>query len=539
MGNLLSTIRTRSRADRSISFDDYLEFFRYNNLEYPTFIQTLGGGHQQQLVPTFSGLGRGAYARNGIVFACIVAHMQLFSEIRFKFQPKRSYAPGDLYGTGALTLLEQPEPRKTTRQMLMQMSLDSQLAGNWYARKEQGVLRRMNPEWVTLVLGTPDPDGHVGDIDTEIVGYLYRPFGIGDPVTLLPDEVAHYAPVPDPNFPWRGMSWLQPVIEDIMGDNATTAHKLKFFENGATANTAVTLNISKPDEFQRWIELFDEDHKGVRNAYRTLFLGAGADVKVIGADMKQLDFKVTQAHGEVRVCNAARIPPIIVGVSEGLDSATYSNYGQARRAWADGSMRPDWGLACDILGPMIDVPPDSRLWYDDRQVAFLQEDQQDLAETQATQANAIASLINAGFKPATVVAAIQSGDLTQLQHTGLFSIQLQPPGTTFPGAGGGNANTASAERPQIACSLCHERASSNADCPRCAELHDALCADHVATVRQVAQQLGIGGDEAAAALLVSEPRKPSRVEELLAMNGHGPDWLIRERVKRAPSQMSA
>jgi hypothetical protein len=58
--------------------------------------------------------------------------------------------------------------------------------------------------------------------------------------------------------------------------------------------------------------------------------------------MKQIDFKVTQGHGETRIAAAAGVPPIIVGLSEGLEAATYSNYGQARRRFADVTMRPLW-----------------------------------------------------------------------------------------------------------------------------------------------------------------------------------------------------
>lgn len=533
MANLLSTVR-KPRADQRISFDDYVELFNYNNLQYPAFTQTLGGGKQQQLVPTFSGLGRGAYQRNGIIFSCILAHMQLFSEVSFKFRPKRSYAPGDLYGNGNLSILENPEPKVTTRRMLMQMSIDSQLAGNWYARREPGRLRRMNPEWVTLVLGTDRDDGIVGDIDTEVVGFIYRPFGIGNPVALLPEEVAHYHPVPDPNFPWRGMSWLQPVIEEIMGDSAMTTHKLKYLEEGATVNQAVKFDSAiKRDEFQRWIDLFEERHKGFRNAYRTLYLGGGADLSAIGSDFKQMDFKVVQAHGEVRVCNAARIPPIIVGVSEGLDSATYANYGQARRHWADGSIRPDWGLACDALAPVIDVPGDSVLWYDERGVAFLREDAQDLAQVQQIQANAIAQLINAGFKPDSAVKAVQSGDLSYLSHTGLYSVQLLPPGmgtmNTPPAAapnGNGNALAAGVimRDGALKCTLCHERASRNADCPKCEALADVLATDQDLTLAHLSAQLGLDSPEQVAALLADEPapqRKPVRDYLSLAVsNGH-------------------
>jgi phage portal protein BeeE len=444
--NLLDAWRRPARADAQLSFNEFLQLFNYQGLEYPVLTQTLGGGKQQQILPTLSGLARGAFARNGIVFACVVARMQLFSEVVFKFRPRGSYAQGDLFGTQDLALLEQPWPRGTTRHMLMQMSVDEQLAGNAYLQKTVNAdtgapqLRRINPEWMTIVLGNPRSDGVVGDIDTEVIGYAYRPQGVGDPEPLRVEEVAHFAPIPDPVFPFRGMSWLQPVIEEIRADGASTEHKLKFFENGATPNLVVTLDSNlKRDEFERWIDLFEDGHQGVQNAYRTLYLAGGADAKVVGQDFRQMDFKVTQAHGETRICNAARIPPIIAGVSEGLDSATYSNYGQARRAWADGTIRPLWGLACGTLSQLINVPLNADLWYSDLGVAFLQEDRKDVAEIQQIQAATIKSLIDAGYKPDTVVAAVESGDYSKLVHTGLYSIQLQPPGTTFAPTANGNS----------------------------------------------------------------------------------------------------
>ena len=50
---------------------------------------------------------------------------------------------------------------------------------------------------------------------------------------------------------------------------------------------------------------------------------------------------------------------------------------------------------------------------------------------QQMQAATIKSLIDAGFKPDTAVAAVQAGDYSLLVHTGLYSVQLQPPGTSF------------------------------------------------------------------------------------------------------------
>jgi phage portal protein BeeE len=175
---------------------------------------------------------------------------------------------------------------------------------------------------------------------------------------LLPEQVAHFAPLPDPMARFRGMSWLSPILEEILADRSAITHKKSFFDNGAKLGYVVTLgdNITNPDQFDKWVDKFKGGHEGEWNAYKTLFLASGADVKTVGADMKQVDFSAVQGHGETRICAAARVPPIIVGLSEGLDSATYSNYGQARRAFADLTMRPLWRNIAGSLARIVDVP---------------------------------------------------------------------------------------------------------------------------------------------------------------------------------------
>jgi len=135
----------------------------------------------------------------------------------------------------------------------------------------------------------------------------------------------------------------------------------------------------------------------------------------------------------------------------GLGIAALSMAAPLRRAWADAKLRPMWGDVCETLEPLITVPRDAALSYDPRLIAFLQEDRKDLAETQQKQAATLKSLIDAGFKPATAIAAVQSGDWSKLQHTGLYSVQLQPPGTEFtptPSQNGNGNGSAPAALPQ-------------------------------------------------------------------------------------------
>jgi hypothetical protein len=72
-------------------------------------------------------------------------------------------------------------------------------------------------------------------------------------------------------------------------------------------------------------------------------------------------------------------------------------------------------------------PPGSELWYDDRDIPALKDDVMDAAEVQAKNASAIRQLVDAGFEPSSVVDAVRAGDLARLSHTGLYSVQLQPP----------------------------------------------------------------------------------------------------------------
>jgi hypothetical protein len=81
------------------------------------------------------------------------------------------------------------------------------------------------------------------------------------------------------------------------------------------------------------------------------------------------------------------------------------------------------------LSSIIDVPSDADLWYADGHISFLQEDERDDADILAVKMQAIRTGVDGGFKPDTVVAAVNSGDLTMLEHTDLFSVQLQPPTT--------------------------------------------------------------------------------------------------------------
>lgn len=426
----LDRLRSGGGERSSLSLEAWAQSFQWNGNNYglgSNVQTTMVGTNTESIGSSFAGYVNAGYKGNGVVFAVILARMLLFSEARFMWQRIHEGRPGELFADAELNVLDRPWTNATIGTLLSRIEQDVSLAGNFYGVRRESSLRRLSPQNVQVVYGslTGDP------IDSEPVAYLHWPSGVGSgqPTQLMASEVVHYAPIPDPTAMFRGMSWLTPLVDEIRSDTAATRHKSRFFDNAATPNLAVSLD--KAYTRQEYVDFVTamQDHEGAENAYKTLWLGGGADVKVIGADLKQLDFKLTQGAGETRICAAGGVPPIIVGLSEGLQAATYSNYGMARRKFGDHWARPQWRSVAGALETVLARPADARLWYDDRDISFLQEDMKDDAEIQHQRASTIKTLVDSGYLPETVVDAVDSGDLTKLVHSGLYSVMLQPAGS--------------------------------------------------------------------------------------------------------------
>jgi phage portal protein BeeE len=412
---------------------------------YPFLKTSMGKLDEEQLAQTASH----AYRMNGPVFALVVARLQVFSQIRFAWTRYEGGQPTDLFGTEALKLLERPWYGGTTADLLARMEVDVSLAGTAYVRKIQrrrqpARLTRLRPEWVIVILGSDEDADHPTEAgDVELLGFAYKPPN-GPMVLLDRSEVALYAPLPDPDRVFLGMSWISPLLRDVQADGAMTEHKRMFMVNAATPNVVIkfdpAVTIDQVREFQ---ELFEADHAGVWNAYKTLYLGGGADATTVGKDFQQLEFSATQGKGESRLAAAAGVPPSWVGFSEGLQGSSLNagNFNSSRRRYADGTMHHLWTNAARSLEPLVPDPvsaPGASLWFDTSAVPFLREDAKDAAEIQGQEAQTIASLVRDGFEPASVIDAVRNHDWRRLRHSGYLSVQLMPPGEQPDGAANGN-----------------------------------------------------------------------------------------------------
>lgn len=377
-------------------------------------------------------------AANPIVMSAMAKRSAVLSQARPTFQRLRNGKAGELFGDRTLERLERPWVGGNTGQLIKRSEADDTIAGNsyWVWADDLGCVVQLDPTHVVIATGeaydplTGQPYGKV------LAGYhlMSQIGGAGEVVaTWTPDEVAHYYTVPDPCFPFRGVSWLSSVLADATADRGLTQYKMAFLENAATPSLAVKYPPEIDlDEVKAMKAALDNAHKGVRKAFRTLHFGLGADVTVIGANFKDLDMSAVQGAGENRIAVASQVPATILSIKEGLQGSSLNsgNYGATRRQWADTFLRPAWQAWFAAFEAIVPPPDDgSRLWYHENEIPFLQEDVKDAADIKSTESVAIRNLTDAGYTPESAIEAITTGDFTRLKHSGLYSVQLQPAGS--------------------------------------------------------------------------------------------------------------
>lgn len=422
----------RATAAIRAAFGVASQSIRLPDISSPVWMYYGSNSSRETIEPTFESYTLNAYYSNAVVFGVIRTRLALFSEATFKY---RRLSDKKLYGDPSLSLLEQPWPGGSTGELLARMEQDVSLAGNAYIRNCGDYLERLRPDWVVIVsIVDTDPNGYSR---RQVVGYLFEPHDPDRPkVEFYPvEQVAHWSPIPDPLANFRGMSWLTPVVKEIAADVAMTEHREAFYRNAATPNLILKYKSKlDPTQVERIASQINARHGGPKNAFRTMVLDEGADPMVVGSALNEDGFAQIQAAGENRIAVAAGVPSIVAGLKEGLNAATLANYSEAMRAMADLTTRPNWRSACAALQSLLKVPSGAQLWYDTSDISALQAGEKDQAEALQIQAATANSLVQAGYEPDSIALFIPSGDWSLLKHSGLYSVQLQPPGTQQPPA---------------------------------------------------------------------------------------------------------
>jgi hypothetical protein len=397
------------------------------------FTSTYGSSNKEAVLPQVTAWAQQEYGSNSVVFSAILLRLMLFSEALLCWQHLDdkslwgSVTDMRTKGSSALRLLQEPWPDGSTGELLVRMEQDVSLVGTAYIWKvpDEPLLVRLRPDWTTIISELVNVPG--GGQYRRRVGYWVEP-----PKTVLDqgkgqfypaDEVAAWAPIPDPQAAFRGMSWLTPVYRDVKGDDGMTTYKIKYLDNAASPNMLIKYAQKlQPGTVDAVRERMQARYAGPDNAFKTLVLDQGADATVIGNSLQQMDFSGVAAAGEQRILAAAMVPGVLVGL-EPLRGAG-RGYQESMQKFANIWARPQWRSACGALSKLVAVPDGSRLWFDASDIAALQDGEMEKGQTALVKAQALLALSQANYTHESSVAYITSMDPATLKEN---PIPVAPP----------------------------------------------------------------------------------------------------------------
>jgi hypothetical protein len=236
-----------------------------------------------------------------------------------------------------------------------------------------------------------------------------------------------------------------------------TTYKSTYLDHG-TPITAVKYPLKmKRETIDMIVERIGEKYGGAANVGKTLVFDQGAD-PILGNGLKDLDYAAVQAVGEARICAAAGVPPVLMGLKASEDNSSYQT---EMRRFADLTCRPLWRSACAALQKLVpNIPARGiQLWYDTSDIAALQAAETERAQVNQVNAAALLTLNQAGYTRDSAVAYLASGDISQLvpdpnaptpgvQERETITVPAGATPVTGPESGQ-NANSTSVTRPAV------------------------------------------------------------------------------------------
>jgi len=254
------------------------------------------------------------------------------------------------------------------------------------------------------------------------VGYWFEPpkslFSKDEGFLVPAGECVHWAPIPDSQADFRGMSPLTPAAREVSGDDGLTQYKITYLRNNATPNVyikyAQKLQGATIDAIR---ERVNARYGGPDNAGKGIILDQGADITLVGNSLSQMDFSGVSAVGVERILADCAVPGVLVGLEplRGAGRGFQESMTKFANLWA----RPQWRSVCGALSPIADVPAGNRLWFDTSDIAALQDGEMERGQAALVRAQALLALVQAGYTHESAIAAVDAMDLSQLKAGGV------------------------------------------------------------------------------------------------------------------------
>ena len=381
-----------------------------------TLMRMLGGTTPDPEFPasTFVNHVEQGWNKNELVYACIEEKATSLPEGTLRVYDALGRRGEPVQDHPLRRLLANPNPLMSEFELFELLSVHLDLAGNgiWEKVRDRSgrvvELWPVRPDRIRMVRGRHSID--------------YR-YAIDGGAKTVPIEVVHFK-LPNPVDPLVGSPPMRAALRATALDNEATNFVQALLQNHAIPGLVVKLKELETvlDEAtterlkSKWKQSF-----GGRRRGEPAFLQAGMDVQELGLNLKDLEFPDLRTISESRICMSFGVPPIIVGAKVGLDRSTFSNYGEARKAFWEQTLMPLQRRVRDtIAAQLLPDVTDGRgsrnlranvsLRWDNSEVVALRESEQD-RWNRATEAFRAGGLTVNDYRAEIGLPDVEGGDV--------------------------------------------------------------------------------------------------------------------------------
>jgi HK97 family phage portal protein len=254
------------------------------------------------------------YGKIGWLFACTSKIANDVADAEWKAYRKGEEDP--LKSSKALDLLLNPNPFFDTFTTLELTQMYMDLVGKcfWYIAKDRA--GRPSQIWVISPLNMTI----IPDKDNYIQGYIYQ--AGAQRVPLSTDEVIMFK-YQDPNNPYDGVSPANAAAVPLESDKFAATWNRNFFYNNAEPQGIVSFPDGvEEDDFQAWMEKWNDKYGGVGNAKKTAFIRGGqVSYTAIQISQKDMDFYNLRMSNRDEILGIFGVPKSILGIVEDVNRA--------------------------------------------------------------------------------------------------------------------------------------------------------------------------------------------------------------------------
>jgi HK97 family phage portal protein len=173
--------------------------------------------------------------------------------------------------------------------------------------------------------------------------YLYLASGkMSSAIPPIPQsDIVHFKTY-NPDTPTRGLSWLEPLRQTLLTDDASRRAQAAQWLNGAKPSFALESPKELGDAAQKRIAAgWRALHSGVDNWAKTVILEEGMTARPLTMSADDMQYVQTRQLAREECCSVADVAPPVVHI---LDRATFSNITEQFRSMYRDTMAPRLAL---------------------------------------------------------------------------------------------------------------------------------------------------------------------------------------------------